>query len=72
MLMNPILAPLLFNIFINDLNDVAECTLSKFVNDIKLGGVAEVRVSGLCCHPEGSQQLEKWTVRNLMRFNKGK
>lgn len=58
MLMNPVLAPLLFNIFIND---VAECTLSKVVNDIKLGGVADVRVGGLCCHPEGSQQSEKYT-----------
>lgn len=56
--MNPILAPLLFNIFIND---VAECALSKDVNDIKRGGVADVRVSGLCCHPEGPQQLEKQT-----------
>lgn len=59
MIMNPVLASLLFNIFINDVNDVAECTLSKVVNDIKLGGVADVRVSRLCCHPEGLQQLAK-------------
>lgn len=59
MLMNPVLVLLLFNIFVNDVNDAAECTLSKGVNDTKLGGVADVRVSGLCCHPEGHQQLEK-------------
>lgn len=55
MLMNPVLAPLLFNIFFNDVNDVAECTLSKVVNGIKLGGVTDVRVSGLCYHPERPQ-----------------
>lgn len=34
-----ILGPILFNVFFNNMDNGAECTFSRFVDDTKLGGV---------------------------------
>jgi len=65
------LGKILFNIFINDLHDGAECILSKFADDTKLGGAADTP-EGAAAIQRDLDRLEKTADRNLTRFNRGK
>ncbi|KAK4824711.1 hypothetical protein QYF61_017937 [Mycteria americana] len=65
-----ILGPILFNIFVNDLDDGAECKLRTFADDTKLGGVADM--SDGCATIQRDLDKVNWAKRNLTKFNKWK
>ena len=62
--------PVLFNSFINDLDEGTECTLSKFPGQTQ-GGVAHAAEA--CAAIERDlARAEKWAERNLLKFTQGK
>ncbi|KAK4831032.1 hypothetical protein QYF61_014920 [Mycteria americana] len=61
---------ILLDIFINDLGDETECTLSKFADDTNLGGVGDTS-DGCAAIQRDLDSLEKWVNRIFMKFEKG-
>ena len=66
-----VLGLVLLNVFIFGLDGGIVSALSKYINDTKLGGVAD-RTEGCADIQQDVDRLKSWAVRNLMRDNKSK
>jgi len=66
-----VLGPVLFNIFVSNMDSGIESTLSKFSNNTKLCGAVNM-LGGRDAIQGNPNKPERWACENLMKFNKAK
>ena len=64
------MGPVVFNVFVNDLDAGLEEILIKFPDDTKLGGAVHT-LKGRQALQRDLDRLESWAITNCMKFNKG-
>lgn len=63
-----VLGLVLFNIFVGDLDSSIECPLSKFANNFKLCGAADILESRDAIQRD-LDMLKRWAQGSLMKFS---